>query len=99
RVYFPLRFDETGEPVCPGVQFREHLFVTRQIFCLIVAVYLIFSKSHVLPQCIGNFHATISTLPHQWRVPFALVFEWFLVGIEIMFVSIVEELRPTCRIE
>ena len=64
RFYFPFRLDEASESVGPGVQLGKNLFVTRQIFCLIVAVDFVFSKFHVLPQRIGNFHAAIPALPH-----------------------------------
>ena len=64
RFYFPFRLDEASESVGPGVQLAKNLFVTRQIFCLIIAVDFVFSKFHVLPQRIGNFHAAIPALPH-----------------------------------
>ena len=99
RLYVAFRFDEAGKPVGPGVQFRKHLFVTWQIFGLIVTVRFVFSKFHVLPQRIGNFDAAIPALLHQRRVTVALAFERFLLGIEIMLVSILEEPGPTCRIK
>src|SRR6266850_1817200 len=99
RYYFPFRLDEAGKSVGPGVQLCEGILVTRQIFRLVVAVRFVFSKFNVLPQRVWNFHAAVLALPHQWCITVAIVFERFLLGIEIMFVSIVEELGPTCRIE
>src|SRR4051812_40712781 len=45
RFYFPFRLDEASESVGPGLQLGKNLFVTRQIFCLIVAVDFVFPNS------------------------------------------------------
>ena len=70
RFYFPFRLDEASKSVGPGVQLWKDLFVTRQIFCLIVAVDFVFSKFHVLPQRSGKLHPTIPALPHQLRIKY-----------------------------
>jgi hypothetical protein len=95
RFYFPFRSDETGEAVCPDLQLCKHILVPRQIFGLVVAVRFVFPKLDVLPQRVRNFHAAISALPHERGVAIAFIYEWFLLGIKIMFMWLVEKLGTT----
>src|ERR1044071_3440663 len=90
-LFFPFRFHEVCESISPGIQFRKHLFVTRQMFCLVVAICFVFSKFYIFPERIRNFHSAIPALPHQPCVTIAIVVERFLFGIEKMFVTIIQE--------
>src|SRR4051812_1226037 len=87
---FSFATDEIGKARRPRLQFEERLFVSRQMFGLIVAVFLALPEFDVMPELVGNFDSAIAALPDQRCVSIALVFEWFLVRIEVMLVRVLQ---------
>ncbi len=87
RLDFALFSDEQGESIRPLIEVLKDVRLRRHIFGLIIAVLLSPPELFVAPKPVWNFDAAVTTLPHNRRVSFSLVFKRFFFRFEVIFVA------------